>query len=73
MDTPDQFLQKFGERLRELRRERGYSQEEFAAECELDRTYVSGIERGTRNVSLRKVRVISEALGVRLSVLFEGM
>ncbi|HBK4768681.1 TPA: helix-turn-helix transcriptional regulator [Serratia liquefaciens] len=36
---------KFGQRVRELRKERGWSQEEFADRCGLDRTYVSGIER----------------------------
>ena len=38
---------KFGQRVRELRKERGWSQEEFADRCGLDRTYVSGIERVT--------------------------
>nr|WP_228030240.1 helix-turn-helix transcriptional regulator [Gimesia benthica] len=37
---------RFGQRVRELRKEQGYSQEKFACVCELDRTYVGGIERG---------------------------
>ena len=48
------ILVKFGKRVRELRRTKGVSQEAFAAECGLDRTYISGIERGKRNVSLTR-------------------
>src|SRR5580704_13486315 len=43
---PD-ITQRFGNRVRELRQRAGFSQEEFAAQCDLDRTYISGIERGT--------------------------
>lgn len=48
----DKQLTAFGLRLRELRIERGLSQEELGLRAELDRTYISGIERGTRNVGL---------------------
>jgi len=51
----NEILKKFGERLRMLRTKRGLSQEEFAAHCRLDRTYISGIERGRRNQSVREV------------------
>lgn len=61
---------KFGKRVRELRKERGWSQEEFADRCGLDRTYVSGIERGVRNPTLQIVGSISKALNVEISVLF---
>nr|WP_228030354.1 helix-turn-helix transcriptional regulator [Gimesia benthica] len=43
------LLVRFGQRVLELRKEQGYSQENFARVCELDRTYVGGIERGERN------------------------
>lgn len=46
------------------------SQEELAARAGLDRTYVSGIERGRRNPSLRNIQNIAEALGVDLDVMF---
>ncbi|MBB2828177.1 UNVERIFIED_ORG: transcriptional regulator with XRE-family HTH domain [Rhizobium esperanzae] len=46
------------------------SQEELAERAGLDRTYVSGIERGRRNPSLRNLQNISEALGVDLDVMF---
>ena len=44
----------FGKRIRELRKLRGWSQEEFALHVGLDRSYVGGVERGERNVSLEK-------------------
>ncbi len=65
--------QRFGQRVRQLRQAKGLSQEAFATKCGLDRTYISGIERGRRNVSLRNIEVITEALGVSLSELMEGL
>lgn len=59
----------FGRALRELRVERGLSQEGFARLCGLDRTYVSGIERGERNPSLTNIHKLAETLGVRVSEL----
>lgn len=67
------ILQRFGERVRELRKECGWSQEEFADYCELDRTYIGGIERGERNVALRNIEVIADTLGVSLSQLLKGL
>ncbi len=67
------ILVRFGERIRELRKRSGFSQEEFAERCELDRTYVGGIERGERNLSLRNIAVIARALGVTLSELMKGL
>ena len=67
------ILERFGLRLRELRKERGYSQEGFAAACELDRTYIGGIERGERNVALRNIETIALTLGLTLAELMEGL
>ena len=55
---------RFGRRVRELRKEHGYSQEGFAEECGLDRTYFGGIERGERNAALRNIYRIAKTLGV---------
>lgn len=63
------ILARFGQRLREKRQVLGLSQEEFAARCGLDRTYISGIERGLRNVSLRNIHTIASALGTTVSEL----
>ena len=51
------ILAKFGKRVREERTALGLSQEAFADKCKLDRTYISGIERGKRNVALRNKSV----------------
>ena len=60
----------FGARVRQLRTERGLTQEEFADLVGLDRTYISGIERGVRNVGLLNIERIAKGLGVALHDLF---
>jgi transcriptional regulator with XRE-family HTH domain len=55
----------FGNAIREIRTQRGISQEALADKCGLDRTYVSGIERGERNPSLTNILKIAGALEVR--------
>ena len=67
------ILVRFGERVRELRKEQGYSQENFAYACGLDRTYMGGIERGERNLALRNIEKIADTLGVSISELMEGV
>jgi len=67
------ILERFGNRVRELRRARGISQEAFADKCGLDRTYISGIERGKRNVALCNIEAIARALGVSISELTKGL
>jgi transcriptional regulator with XRE-family HTH domain len=54
----------FGKRVRELRKQKGISQEALALACNLDRTYVGGVERGERNISLINIHKISQALKV---------
>ena len=72
MDGED-ILKRFGKRVRELRKSQGYSQESFAAECGLDRTYLGGIERGERNVALRNAAVIAKTLNISTSDLTKGL
>jgi transcriptional regulator with XRE-family HTH domain len=55
---------EFGKRLRELRFERGLSQEKLGELAGLDRTYISSAEAGRRNVSLKTIYKLAEALGV---------
>jgi transcriptional regulator with XRE-family HTH domain len=64
---------RFGARVRDLRRQDGLSQEEFAARCGLDRTYMSGIEREKRNVALRNIEAIANAFNISLFDLFKGL
>jgi transcriptional regulator with XRE-family HTH domain len=65
------LLVEFGLRLKKLRLNRGLSQEQLGLIAELDRTYISGIERGTRNVSLINVFRIAHALNVPIAELFQ--
>jgi DNA-binding XRE family transcriptional regulator len=67
------ILLRFGKRVRELRQEQGYSQENFAYACGLDRTYMGGIERGERNLALRNIEKIADTLGIPISELMEGV
>lgn len=62
----------FGSRLRETRSARGLSQEDMANAAGLDRSYVGGVERGQRNVSLDNIYKLASALGVDPSELFRG-
>ena len=51
-DEEKTIMEAFGERVRASRKRKGLSQEALALACELDRTYVGGVERGERNISL---------------------
>ena len=48
----NECLVSFGKKVKELRKQRKLSQEALALLCELDRSYISGVERGERNISL---------------------
>jgi transcriptional regulator with XRE-family HTH domain len=67
------ILLRFGQRVRELRLKAGLSQETFAEKCDLDRTYIGGIERGERNLALRNINEIARGLGVSLTELIRGL
>ena len=69
----NKIVAAFGYRVREMRTALGLSQETFAEKCGLDRTYISGIERGKRNVALKNIRIIAEALGKTVSELTDGL
>lgn len=64
---------KFGKRLRQLREERGWSQEEFADRAGLHRTYVSAVERGVRNPTLSVLERIAKAMGVSLAEMLQSV
>ncbi|ECG0938634.1 XRE family transcriptional regulator [Salmonella enterica subsp. salamae] len=70
MEKTGSIKKMLGNRIRELRRETGLSQEDFADKCGIDRSYMSGIERGVRNPTLEILWAISGGLGLDLSQLF---
>ena len=62
--------QTFGQRVRQLRLKKGWSQEQLAEKAGRHWTYIGGIERGERNVTLAVVSDIARALGVDIRALF---
>jgi transcriptional regulator with XRE-family HTH domain len=60
------ILKTFGTNVQKIRKQKGLSQEELAKKCRLHRTYIGGIERGERNVSLINLKKIATALGVKI-------
>lgn len=61
----------FGERLRFLRISRGLSQETLALTANMDRTYIGGVERGERNISLINIQKLADALDISTIDLFD--
>jgi transcriptional regulator with XRE-family HTH domain len=66
------LLKRLGARLRTARAEKGLSQESLAFAAGLDRSYVSGIERGEFNVSILTLSRLAKTLGVGLATLLDG-
>jgi len=63
MNHRDKLLQNFGRRVRDARLARGLTQEQLAALAGFDRTYVSLVERGKRNLSLLNIYQLASSLG----------
>jgi transcriptional regulator with XRE-family HTH domain len=62
---------RVGQNVRKFRLAKGWSQEEFADECGLHRTYVSGVERGVRNPTITVLQKIAKALKVTAGQLLD--
>lgn len=62
-----------GKRIQELRKQTGLSQEKFALQIGMDRTYYASVESGKRNVAIRNIKKIADGLGVNLAQLFESV
>ena len=69
----DEILSNFGDRLRAERKSKGLSQEELAYKAELDRSYVGGVERGERNLTLVNIVALADALEIRPALLLESV
>lgn len=65
-----ELKEKFGKKIKALREIRGYSIEYLANIANIDRTYISDIEKGKRNVSLLIIEKLSKALEVNIQELF---
>jgi transcriptional regulator with XRE-family HTH domain len=65
-------LIKFGKRIRQLRDERGVSQEKLGELAKVHRTYVGMIERGEKNITLTNIEKFAKALKVDIPTLFKG-
>lgn len=68
--TSEETLKEFGLHLRLIRNNKKLSQEKLAQIADLDRTYISGVERGIRNISLINIIRLSTALEISPSELF---
>jgi transcriptional regulator with XRE-family HTH domain len=62
-----------GKRIRRLRDQKGWSQEEFADMCDVNRSYMGRIERGELNLTIESLQKISKGLGKSVSVLLKGI
>ena len=73
MPKRDPVLRVFGQNLRKNREAKLLTQEELAERAEIDRTYISDIERGSRNPGIKNIARLAKALGVTVAQLCEGV
>jgi len=67
------ITKNLGNRIKELRKMTGLSQEKFALKIAMDRTYFASVEAGKRNIAIVNIKKIADGLNVTLSELFEGI
>lgn len=63
---------KFGKRIRDLRKQKGWSQEELADKVDLHRTYIGAIERGEQSVSIDKIEALAKGFRISVEELLRG-
>jgi XRE family transcriptional regulator, regulator of sulfur utilization len=64
---------RFGERVRKLRKARGWTQEEMAERFGIDRAYLSHVERGTKNICLPTMDILAKGFDISLARLLSGI
>ena len=67
------ILENFGNKVRQLRKEKGLSQEDLAAKADLHRTYIGMIKRAEKNITLLNIEKIAKALDVVIADLMENI
>ncbi|WP_201630019.1 helix-turn-helix domain-containing protein [Psychrobacter maritimus] len=67
--TTDKRMVAFGKRVREVRKSKGISQEKLAEMAGIDRSYMGNIERGEKNITLKKTYEICDALQIDIKIL----
>jgi transcriptional regulator with XRE-family HTH domain len=70
---PEDLLIKLGDRIRRLRKKRGWTQVEMAEKVGIDRSFLADVERGKRNVSILNLDLMAKGLEVSLSQLFSRL
>lgn len=73
MEDFNMIIEDIGNRIKEIRNEKGISQEKLALKAELDRTYVAGVENGKRNPSIKSLEKIINALDTNFGTFFKDM
>jgi|TARA_B110000091_G_C13788901_1_gene464656 transcriptional regulator with XRE-family HTH domain len=70
MELKKNILVIFGQKIREVRKDKGFSQEELAHKADLHRTYIGMIERAEKNITLLNIEKIANALETSIKKLF---
>jgi transcriptional regulator with XRE-family HTH domain len=70
---PADLLVRLGDRIRKLRKKRGWTQVVMAERVGIDRSFLADVERGKRNVSILNVELMAKGLKVSLSQLFSRL
>ncbi|MBI5215265.1 MAG: helix-turn-helix transcriptional regulator [Ignavibacteriae bacterium] len=73
MKQNNKYLVLVGNQIREIRKRKGFSQEQLALDAEIDRSYLGGIERGERNVSLLTLVKLARCLECDVAAFTKGM
>ncbi|MBO6621365.1 MAG: helix-turn-helix transcriptional regulator [Balneola sp.] len=73
MESKQNILIKFGDKVREIRKEKDLSQEELAHKADLHRTYIGMIERAEKNITLINIEKIANALEISIKDLFNEL
>jgi len=70
---PDDLLIRLGERIRTLRRRRGWTQVIMAEKIGLDRSFIADVERGKRNISILNLEIVAKGFKITLSQLLSRL